>query len=207
MLLPPFLNCLVFLLAIHYFLTFPFGIRCFAAMHTGTGGYWRAVGIDFGYIPSSFLILGRQRIDFCNLFLFLCERKYTDHKKEASKHRFRRIGFFFLFFSTTNLRYLRPILFFFCGFLSYNYFTLFNSLFIPLIRLFLPAISPSPHSSCSLLGFVCVARPCQRLAHWGSVPTMPQAFSPGLSPHMPSIPALKGLSTDRPDAPEQISSE
>ena len=130
----------------------------------GIGGLSVLILVIF---PSSFLILGRQRIDFCNFFLFLCERKYTDHQKKRQCTDFGELGIIHFFLTPMTFR---PVLFFFGDFLSYNYFMLFNSLFIPLI---LPAISPSPHSSCSLLDFVCVVRPCQRLAHWGAVPTTP----------------------------------
>lgn len=81
-------------------------------MHTGTGGYWgRSVSI-LVIFPYAFLILGRQRIDFCNLFLSLSKRKYTNHQKEASKHRFWRIRFFSVFFFPPFFMY--PIGFYLC---------------------------------------------------------------------------------------------
>lgn len=133
-------------------LTFSFGIRCFAAMHTGTGGYWgRSVSI-LVIFPYAFLILGRQRIDFCNLFLSLCKRKYTNHQKEASKHRFWRIWVFFGFFLLLRI------------FTSFSLLSRFASS-SPILRV--------PYWVLSVCVQVLPTTPC-------SVPTTPQTISSAL---------------------------
>lgn len=100
---------------------------------------------------------------------------YILQKKEALKHRYRRIGFFFRFFPTMNLR---PILSFFV--ISLVIITL--RYLIPFIHSLFPfAISPPPTSSCSLLCGQALSTPCSL----GAVPTTPQAAWP--FPHICSL--------------------
>ncbi|KAF8418845.1 hypothetical protein EV426DRAFT_307677 [Tirmania nivea] len=136
-----------------------------------------------------------------SLLPFLVRAQVNRTQKEASKHRFRRIGVFTFFLL---LQIFAPF-FVFCDSFSYNYLTFFNSScsFLSSAFFFL-AISPSP---ILYVAYVCVARPCQRLARWGPVPITPQAFSPALSPTCNLSSQLSGLSTDSQDVSEQISSE
>lgn len=123
----------------------------------------------------------------------------TTKKKKRQSTDIGELGFFSVFFPYSYESSPRSVFLF--DFLTLRYL-------IPLIH----SSYSCPSSAFSLLQFplppilhvaywvFCVARPCQRLAHWGAVPTTPQA---SLSPHMQPFLQHSGLSTDRQDAPEQ----
>lgn len=129
----------------------------------------------------SFLVLGRQRIDFVP-FSFSCASasiQITHQKKNGQSTDFGELGFFSIFPASTD--FFTP-LFFFCDFrvlITLRYLTPFNYSSFPSPPC---SFAPSPYSSCSpLYVSVCVqalSTPCSLRP----VPTTPQGFSPDFFP-------------------------